>query len=117
MQVKRIGRLLLAPMLFLSGSLTGLAQTSGSLRGIVEDDTGTAIAAAQVIIKGKAAEVSHTTGNEMGEFIFTGLMPGNYVLRAEATNFQPAEMKVTLGTGTPPLQHIRLKVASVSQEI
>ena len=117
MQVKRLGRLLLAPIFFLSGSLTGLAQTSGSLRGIVEDDTGTAIAAAQVIIKSKAAEVSRTTGNEMGEFIFSGLTPGDYVLRAEATNFKPAEMKVNLGTGTPPLQHIRLKIASVSQEI
>jgi hypothetical protein len=117
MQVKRLGRLLLVPVFFLSGSLTGLAQTSGNLRGIVEDETGIAIAAAEVMITGKTAQMSHTTGNEMGEFIFTGLTPGVYVLRAEATNFKPAEMKVTLGTGTPPLQHIRLKIASASQEI
>jgi hypothetical protein len=82
MQVKRLGRLLLVPIFFLSGSLTGLAQTSGSLRGIVEDETGIAIATAEVIINGKTGQMSHTTGNEMGEFIFTGLTPGDYVLRA-----------------------------------
>jgi len=114
MQFKRLVRFFMVPMFFISA---GLAQTVGTLRGIVEDDSGIPIAAAQITIQGKTAETSRTTGNDMGEFVFTGLTPGEYVVSAEAANFKPTRLKVMIGAGTPPLQHIRLKVASASQEI
>jgi hypothetical protein len=95
-----------------------LAQSGITVRGVVEDDGGAAIPRAQIVLKqGKADEGAKSVSNDIGEFSFSGLSAGTYQLHAEASGFKPAEVKLTIGAGAVPLQHVRLKVASVKQEI
>ena len=95
-----------------------LAQSGVVIRGIVEDDGGAAIPRAQLVLKqGKAGEGTRSATNDIGEFSFSGLAAGEYVLHAEATGFKPADVKLTIGAAAVPFQHIRLKVAEVKQEI
>ncbi|HSM87917.1 MAG TPA: carboxypeptidase-like regulatory domain-containing protein, partial [Candidatus Limnocylindrales bacterium] len=117
MQGRLFGRLVVIAVSLLLGVSSAPAQ-SGVLRGVVEDDTGAAIPHAQVILKNsQAAEIARTVGNDMGEFAFTGLAGGEYVVRLEAKSFKAGETRVSVGAGPLPLQHFHLKVAEVSQEI
>lgn len=94
------------------------AQSGSAFRGIVEDDSGAAIPRAQVVLKqGKAVEGAGTLSNDIGEFSFSGLAAGDYVLHVEAAGFKHADIKLTIGAAALPLQHVRLKVANVTQEI
>ena len=94
------------------------AQSGSSMRGVVEDDSGAIIPHAQVALKSAAGgEAALATSNDVGEFVFNALAPGEYTLRVEANGFKPAQVKLKVGEGAMPLQHIAMKVAAVSQEI
>ncbi len=112
-------RPLLTAMLFLLGLFASMsAQTSFMMRGVAEDDTGAIIPRAEVTLKdSRNAEIAHTTANDMGEFVFSSLVAGEYLVQVQAQGFKPAQAKMAAGAGAPQLQHIRMKVAAVSQEI
>jgi carboxypeptidase family protein len=117
MKYKLLARILLMVSLA-SVLVTAAAAQTASIRGMVEDDSGAAIPRAQVVLKqGKAAEGASAMSNDLGEFSFSGVAAGDYVLHAEAPGFKPADLKLSLGAGPVPIQHIRLKVANVTQEI
>jgi carboxypeptidase family protein len=116
MQFNSIRRL--TATLFLIISIGYAMAQSAAMRGVVEDDTGAIIPHAQVVLKdGKGAEAGRTTSNDVGEFAFAGLAAGDYSVRVEAQGFKPAEAKVSVSAGAAQLQHVRLKIASVAQEI
>ncbi|HEX7288527.1 MAG TPA: TonB-dependent receptor [Candidatus Angelobacter sp.] len=117
MKYKLLARLLL--IVSLSAALVaGAAAQSASIRGMVEDDSGAAIPRARVVLKqGKAAEGASVASNDLGEFVFPAVASGDYVLHAEAPGFKPADLKLSVGAGPVPMQHVRLKVANVTQEI
>ena len=116
MQWNAVNRLLLTGCLFLAG--LAFAET-GTLRGVVEDDTGAVIPRARVSLKAAAGagEAVRTLANDLGEFSFNGLALGEYLLHAEADNFKPGDLPVTIGAAPVALQHLRLKIANVNQEI
>jgi hypothetical protein len=118
MQRKLAARLLAVVVFLLTVITVAQAQSKGSLRGIVEDDSGAAIPRAEVALKsGNNTEIARTVSNDMGEFVFNGLATGEYTLRAQAPNFKAAEAKAAVAPGVEQLWHVRLKVASVTQEI
>lgn len=118
MQRKLSAQLLAIAFFLLAVITTAWTQSTESLRGIVEDDSGAAIRMAKVVLlDSKSAEVARVISNEVGEFAFGHLAPGNYVLRAEADNFKAAEIRIAVGAAQTPFQHVRLKVANVNQEI
>ncbi len=82
MKFKSSGIIVLTVLL----ALGGFAQSSrGSLVGKVVDSRGAAIRGARVVLffSGKVA-LRETTSNELGEFGFEYLLPGNYTLSVEA---------------------------------
>jgi carboxypeptidase family protein len=117
MKFKLLARILLI-VSFVPVLVTAAAAQTASLRGMVEDDSGAAIPRAQVVLKqGKTGEGASAVSNDLGEFSFSGLATGDYVLHAEAPGFKPADLKLSISGEPAPMQHIRLKVANVTQEI
>lgn len=71
--------------LILSVCVSAIAQSRGSLRGVVVDARGAAVRGARVIllINNKQA-IRETVTNEQGQFGWDGLKPGNYSISVEA---------------------------------
>lgn len=74
------------------GSSSAAAQTgTGSIRGIVKDPQGNAVAGAKIILRNDEKNFSRdqVTDND-GNYTFTSVPPDTYVLDAEAPNFKKA---------------------------
>ena len=67
--------------------------TTGKVRGIVQDPTGAVVPGAKVTIANKKTNATSTvvtTGS--GEYQFNDLVPGEYSLKVEATNFKSVSL-------------------------
>lgn len=85
-----IAFLLIALMIFPLTTLSVLAQaTTGTLRGVVTDQSGAVIASADVVAKNTATGVeTKTKSNSEGIYNIPNLIPGKYTLTVEAGNFK-----------------------------
>src|SRR6267378_5534289 len=84
--------------------VTGFAQqTRGTLRGVIKDELGATIVGATVTLT-DATGVRTATTNGEGAYVFNGLAPGKYSLRAAARGFANSdESEVDLTRGTQSL--------------
>src|SRR5258708_29460379 len=93
--------LLLALGFVLTFGLTAFAQETGSLTGVVTDQTGAVIPSAKVTVTNQSTGVANTTSttNE-GLYRVGSLIPGLYSLKSEAKGFKTAvknDAQVTTG--------------------
>ena len=88
----------LALVLFAS---VGLAQqTRGTIRGVIKDELGATIIGAAVTLTDMNGVEKTATTNGEGAYVFSGLAPGKYSLRAAAKGFADAdEAEVDLAAG------------------
>ncbi len=83
-----------AVALLLAQTALGQASYTSQVRGVVTDQTGAVVANATVTITNDATNISMTThSDDHGAFIFTGLRPAVYTIKAEATGFRGMEKK------------------------
>ncbi|HEX2710927.1 MAG TPA: carboxypeptidase-like regulatory domain-containing protein, partial [Candidatus Acidoferrales bacterium] len=95
-----------------------LAQQPGQVQGTVEDPTGAPVVAAAVeLILPTTGAALKTVTDDTGRFVFTGVAPGEYLLRIKMEGFEKAEVAVQVGTDPTPAQRVRLKVSKVAEEI
>lgn len=104
-KLSRLLLLLLMPLALLF-SAPAQAQTTGTIKGVVTDDTGLAVPGALVSISSEAliggAQQSTTDGQ--GRFVFIKLPPGIYTVRAEMARMTTVEypnVQVLIGKTTP----------------
>jgi hypothetical protein len=93
-------------------------QTRGTLRGVIKDELGATIVGATVtLIDSNGVEKSATTNGE-GAYVFSGLAPGKYFLRAAATGFAPSdETEVDLTARARESLDLTLKVTIEEQKV
>ena len=97
----------------------GLAQqTRRTLRGVIKDELGATIVGASVTLTdANGVEKSSTTNGE-GAYVFSGLAPGKYSLRASATGFANSdETEIDLITGARQSLDLTLKVTIEEQKV
>jgi len=83
-------------LLALSASLSAQDPT-GTLRGEVQDATGSRLVKANVTVKAAGSSLSRTSAtNARGEFRIEGLLPGKYQVDVTAPGFSQAENYVTV---------------------
>src|SRR5208337_459290 len=93
-----------------------LAQYSSSVQGVITDSSGAVISNASIELRNLDTGIKlSTTTSGSGNFSFTSLSPGRYVVRAQAKGLQTTEVDVTLGTTETQGIDITLPVASMSQ--
>jgi Carboxypeptidase regulatory-like domain len=92
------------------------AQHAGVVTGIVDDDTKSPLAGAAIVLEPAGGGRPHETVTDRGgHFEFTGVPPGDYVVRASLDGFQTARKPVTVGAEALRPLAIRLKVSNAEE--
>jgi hypothetical protein len=89
---------------------------AAAITGVVEDQTGAVIPAADlVLIEGTSGTSRNTVSDNSGRFVFKNVPPGRYLLRGKAEDMQSAESKVVVEGDTVEVK-LQMKV-SVEEKI
>jgi outer membrane cobalamin receptor len=94
------------------------ATVFGSVRGIIHDPSHRPISDADVV--SKAANSDFTVNgktNADGDFEFDSVPIGEYVVTVSKSGFAAQEQKITVISGTAPILHIELKLASQAESV
>ncbi len=86
--------LILIPLLL---PVIALAQTVGSVRGVVRDSLGGVVSSAHVSVTGAAIP---TTSDSAGAFRLWGIPPGSAVLEIRRLGYRPTSIPVTIAAGS-----------------
>jgi hypothetical protein len=111
---RTIGFLLLAAALMVFRAPA--QQTTGTLRGVLADDSGAVIPAASVSLTGNDVQRSVRTQGD-GSYTFAGLAPGQYMVRVTFPGFSPFEQVVTITGGATTQFPVQMKVSAEKQEV
>jgi hypothetical protein len=98
----------------------GLLQATifGKIQGIVHDPQHRPLAGASVTLKAVTSDWSQTTQtNDSGEFSFTTVPVGDYKITVSQSKFETVEQTVTVASGSAPILHFQLALATVSQTV
>ena len=99
------------------GSAPAHADIFGTVHGIVHDPQHRPIQDATVDLKAQQSDwVQHQKTNGDGEFDFSAVPLGEYTVTVTVTNFQQAQQNVVVGSGTSPVLHFQLALASVTEK-
>jgi hypothetical protein len=116
---ERIAKILLLTAVFLLPSILFAQIDTGSIVGVVRDQSGAAIPGATVTLKNTATGVSRVlTTNEEGEYLFAAIIPGVYTVQASAPNFESAiRSNIEINVQSRPAIDFSLKVGQTSQVV
>jgi carboxypeptidase family protein/TonB-dependent receptor-like protein len=109
--------LVLAVCALTIGSSPAQAEIFGTVHGIVHDPQHRPVQDAMVDLKAQRSDwVQHQKTNGSGEFDF-GVVPlGEYTVTVTLANFQQAQQSVIVESGTNPVLHFQLALASVTEK-
>src|SRR5579863_1371343 len=114
----RLSLLLSFLLILLLCSLPGYAQYSSNIQGVVSDPAGAAINGASVQLLNVDTGVTATiTTSESGNYRFSSLPPGNYVVTAETRGFRKTEARFALNTSETKGLNFALSLASAQETI
>lgn len=92
--------------------------STGVVSGTVRDVSGAVIpGAAATLTNTNTNVVSRTTANQVGFYMFPGVLPGPYRLTAEAPGMQKYEASLTVQTQQSAVVDVELKVGSTATEV
>jgi hypothetical protein len=116
---KRVATLAAVVLVLTPALVFGQASFEAQIRGVVHDATGSVIIGAKVTITDAATNISSSTKtDERGYYIFNGLHPATYSLKAEMTGFNAEEVNgVVLDVSQRTNVDLTLNVAGLQQEV
>jgi Carboxypeptidase regulatory-like domain len=121
MSLKRLFLVALVFAAVLIMGISAIGQTTvsqGSIQGTITDPSGAVVGGAQITITHKSTgQVISTTSTNSGTFNSGGLIPGDYVLRAEAKGFRTAQQAFAVQVGVTSSGNIKLEVGETSQVV
>jgi outer membrane receptor protein involved in Fe transport len=90
----------------------------GTVRGVVHDPQHRPAPDVQVVLKARASAFTLTTQTDVnGEFHFDAVPAAEYTITVSKTGFGTEEQKATVLSGTAPILHFALQLASQAQSI
>ena len=103
----------------LIAAVTASAQVDrATLTGVVRDASDAVLPNAKVTVTSLATNVASTvTTNNSGVYLVVNLMPGEYLVQAEATGFQRFEQTVALELGARSRLDLSLAVGSIGETV
>jgi hypothetical protein len=108
----------LAVSLLLAAALPVHATVFATVRGVVHNPQHCPIADARVSLAAvNSAFELHTTTSSIGEFTLSQIPIGIYRLEITAPGFAAATQPITITSGTNPVLHIPLSLASTTQSV
>ncbi len=111
----RLSRVLLLAVLCAIAA-NAVAAVNGAVRGIIHDPQHRPVQGAMVMLKAKSSDWAKSmTSNPNGEFEFQTVPLGEYTVSVASPGFIQAQQGIVIISGTQPVLHFLLKVAT-SQE-
>jgi hypothetical protein len=105
-------------VLCLSVSIPVLATVFGTVRGIVHDPQHRPVPNIQVVLKAKSSEFTQTAQtNSNGEFHFDSVPLADYTVTVSNAGFATVEQSLTVLSGTAPVLHFELQIATQNESI
>ena len=99
-------------------SLPALANIYGGIRGVVHDPQHRPIEGTMVMLKAKSSDWGKTvTTDATGEFQFNAVPLGEYSVSVASPGFEQTAQNVTVISGTVPVVHFLLKVATTNTSV
>ena len=102
------------------GSAKNPPEETGTVRGAIvtigPDGQSYNIPDAVVRLK-RNVQVAETVANDAGEYEFTNLAPGDYLLEASSEGFKASSKPITIHTGEVVLENISLQVADITASV
>jgi len=99
-------------------SVPALANVYGAIRGVVHDPQHRPIQGDTVTLKAKASDWEKTaTTDTNGEFQFNAVSLGDYSVTVASKGFAPFAQDVTVISGTVPVAHFQLQIASAHEQV
>jgi len=90
----------------------------GTVHGIVHDPSHRPVVAAEVKLAAVRSNFEQSAStNNIGEFEFRAIPAGEYTIVVRQPGFADAEQDVTLVSGSAPMVHIQLRLASQTQSV
>ena len=95
------------------------AQTeSGKISGTVTDQSGAVLPGVNVTAKSvERATTRSTVTNAQGEYVFAGLVPGQYEVTAELSGFATKQTKTTVAVGATVAVNIGMSVGQQTEVV
>ncbi|HLK64176.1 MAG TPA: TonB-dependent receptor [Bryobacteraceae bacterium] len=112
--MRRILFLLLAAALVVSS--VPAQQTTGTVKGVLTDDSGAVIPAANVSLAASNGTAKTAQTQADGSYTFMGVQPGNYTIKVAFPGFAPFEKAVSVGNATVTVP-IQMVVKAEKQEV
>ncbi len=116
----RAARLVLALLaVSIGASAPAAAQTyQGGLRGSVRDAQGVIPGAEVTLTSEDTGAVLVAVTNDVGEYVFTGVLPGSYSVKAALPGFKTDERKgLRIGTQQSLVQDFTLQIGGLAEEV
>jgi TonB dependent receptor-like, beta-barrel/Carboxypeptidase regulatory-like domain/TonB-dependent Receptor Plug Domain len=111
-------RIVTLSLLILTGAGLVFATIFGTVRGIVHDPQHRPIADAEVTIKAVTSDWTNSAkSDENGEFTFSAVSVGDYVITVSQPGFETVQQKITVLSDTSPIYHFELSVATVKEQV
>jgi TonB-dependent receptor-like protein/carboxypeptidase family protein len=99
-------------------SLPALANIYGAMRGIVHDPQHRPIQGTMVMLKAKSSDWGKSVNTDAtGEFQFNAVPLGEYSVSVASPGFEQTAQDVTVISGTVPVVHFLLKVATTNTNV
>ncbi len=106
----------LLALLFSSFISAPAQQSSGTLKGVLTDNSGGVIPAAVVTLSGNGVQKSVQTQAD-GSYTIPGLAPGQYTVRVAYPGFAVFQKEITIGAGSNVEMPVQLAVTAEKQEV
>ncbi len=101
----------------LADSTLHAAPPAATLGGRVSDPTGAAVIAAKVELQSALAPTRTTVTDSEGRYAFVDVAAGDYIVRAGASGFQPAEARVALADSGSAVADLRLDAPKFEESV
>src|ERR1700689_3127339 len=109
---------LLVATALLSLSVAAFANVYGAIRGVVHDPQHRPIQNTMVMLKAKSSDwVKSVTTDANGEFQLNAVPLGDYSVSVASQGFVQTAQDVTVISGTVPVVHFQLQVASANENV
>ncbi len=99
-------------------ALAAVAAVVGSVRGVIHDPQHRPVQNAMVMLKAKSSDWQTTANSDAnGEFTFSAVPLGEYIVSVAAVGFQQTEQEVAVISGSQPVLHFALNLAGAKETI
>jgi len=99
-------------------ALAAFANVYGAIRGVVHDPQHRPIQNAMVMLRAKSSDwAKSVTTDATGEFQFNAVPLGDYSVSVASQGFAQTSRDVTVISGTVPVVHFQLQVASATEKV